>query len=408
MGNCLQIMSLSTVLLKPGEADRVVAGHPWVYSSSILRLSTPASDGDVVQVKDHRQRLIGVGFYNSRSKIAVRVLDPDRIEVNQAFFEQRIQAALNFRKRHQPGVSSYRVVNAEGDFLSGLIVDKYEDVLVVQTSSLGMERHKSEIVGALKKLLSPKAIVERNDIASRKFEGLEDSNEVLFGSLPEGGKTSAVLSGLKFEVDLKTGHKTGLYLDQQLNHAAVARYAKGADVLDTFTFLGGFALHAAKAGARHVIGVDQSADAIAAAKRHAEVNGLTGNCSFEVGNVFDWLTAATLSKEGAKPEPRFDLIILDPPSFTRNRASVPDALRGYKEIHLRALKLLKPGGILATFCCSHHVPGTLFLDTFMAAAFDAHKIVRQVAFYSQSPDHPIVPMIPETEYLKGFAFELVR
>lgn len=402
-------MSLPTVLLKPGEADRIVAGHPWVYASSILRMTAPANDGDPVQVKDHRQRLLGTGFYNSKSKIAVRVLSGDREDFGAAFFEQRIGAALQVRKRHQAEATSFRVVNAESDFLSGLIVDKYEDVLVVQTSSLGMDQRKKDIVTALKKLLSPKAIVERNDIASRKFEGLSDSSEILHGTLPFDGRVQVSLNGLKFEVDLKAGHKTGMYLDQQTNHAAVARFAKGADVLDTFTFLGGFALHAAKAGAKSVLGIDQSADAVAAARRHAELNGVSSTCRFEEGNVFDWLKAATQVKpEEPKAGPQFDLIVLDPPSFTRNRASVPDALRGYKEIHLRALKLLRPGGVLATFCCSHHVPGPLFLDTLLSAAFDARKVLRQIAQYSQAPDHPIIPMIPETEYLKGFAFELVR
>lgn len=400
-------MSLPVVLLKPGEADRIVAGHPWVYSSSILRLTAPASDGDVVQVKDHRQRFLGVGFFNSRSKIAVRILSDERVDIDRAFFERRIRAALAFRRRHQPGATSFRVINAESDFLSGLIVDKYEDVLVVQTSSLGMDRRKREIVAVLESLLSPKAIVERNDIASRKFEGLEDSNEVLSGKVPGGGVVPVLLNGLKFEANLTAGHKTGLYLDQQVNHAAVAGFAKGAEVLDAFTFLGGFGLHAAKAGAKHVHGLDQSADAITAARRHAEMNGVAAACTFEVANVFDWLKAATQAPEGGgRPEPRFDLIVLDPPSFTRNRASVPDALRGYKEIHLRALKLLRPGGILATFCCSHHVPGPVFRDTLLSAAFDARKVLRQVATYTQAPDHPVVPMIPETEYLKGFAFEL--
>lgn len=417
-------MSLPTVLLKPGEADRIVAGHPWVYSSSILRITAPPVDGGVVQVKDHRQRMLGTGFYNSKSKIAVRILSPDREEIDAAFFERRIRAALAVRRKYQPEATSFRVVNAESDFLSGLIVDKYEDVLVVQTSSLGMDQRKNEIVTALRKLLSPGAILERNDISSRKFEGLGDSNEVLFGRMPSNDRVQVVLNGLKFEVDLKAGHKTGLYLDQQVNHAAVARFAKGAEVLDTFTFLGGFALHAARAGAKRVVGIDQSADAIAAARRHADLNQLSNVCTFEEGNVFDWLKSATQPKpeapktdgaksDGSKPEApkptaQFDLIILDPPSFTRNRASVPDALRGYKEIHLRALKLLRPGGIVATFCCSHHVPAPLFMDTLLSAAFDARKVLRQVGMYTQAPDHPVIPMIPETEYLKGFAFELVR
>ena len=398
--------SLPTVILKPGEADRIVAGHPWIYHGEILRVTQPPADGGLVQVKDHRQRLIGTGFFNSKSKIVVRVLSPERVAVDEKFFEERIRAALAVRQKHLPGATSFRVVNAESDFLSGLIVDKYEDVLVLQISSLGMDQRKALIVAALQKIFSPRAILERSDMASRKFEGLAEANGILAGEL--SGSVSVNLNGLKFETDLVAGHKTGLYLDQQANYLAVSQFAKDAQVLDCFSFLGGFGLHAARAGAAHVHLLDQSADAIAASERNAAANGLAEKCSFEAINVFDWLKANTAVNPHERVIPRFDLIILDPPSFTRNRASVPDALRGYKEIHLRALKLLRPGGVLATFCCSHHVSAELFQDTLLSAAFDTRNILRRVATYAQSPDHPIIPMIPETEYLKGFAFEKVR
>lgn len=400
--------SLPTVLLKPGEADRIVAGHPWIYHSSILRLTVQAGDGELVQVKDHRQRLLGTGFYNSRSKINVRLLDHERVEVDEDFFEQRIRTALAVRQRHLPNATSFRIVNAESDFLSGLIVDKYEDVLSLQVSALGMEKRKDRIVAALQKIFSPRAIVERSDVASRKFEGLEEVNGVLTGEL--SGPVTVNLNGLKFEADLLAGHKTGLYLDQQVNYEAVSHFAKcgTGQVLDCFSFLGGFGLHAARAGGTHVHLLDQSADAVAASLRNAGANGLREKVSAEAVNVFDWLKANTVAKPHEKLVPKFDLIVLDPPSFTRNRAAVPDALRGYKEIHVRALKLLKPGGTLATFCCSHHVPAGLFQDTVLSAAYDTRKVLRRVATYAQSPDHPIIPMIPETEYLKGFAFELVR
>jgi 23S rRNA (cytosine1962-C5)-methyltransferase len=397
--------SLPTVLLKPGEADRLVAGHPWIYNSEVMRLTQPAADGELVQVKDHRQRLMGTGFFNSHSKINVRLLSPDRIEVNEKFFEERILAAMEVRRRYLPEATSFRVVNAESDFLSGLIVDKYEDVLVVQISALGMDKRKDQIVAALKKIFSPRAILERSDVASRKFEGLAESNAVLHGEVT--GPVTVNLNGLKFETDLIGGHKTGMYLDQQANYEAVSKFARGGLVLDCFSFLGGFGLHAARAGAAQVRLLDQSADAIDASKRNAASNGLT-QCEFEVINVFDWLKANTVVAPHEKVIPRFNLIILDPPSFTRNRASVPDALRGYKEIQLRALKLLRPGGVLATFCCSHHVNEELFLDSVLSAAYDTRHILRRVATYTQSPDHPIIPMIPETYYLKGFAFELVR
>src|ERR1017187_2269370 len=435
--------TLPTVLLKPGEADRIVAGHPWIYRGEILRVTrrgasdtpSPASagasplpaDGELVQVKDHRQRFLGVGFFNSKSKINVRVLSPERVEVNEKFFEERIRAALAVRQKHLPDATSFRVVNAESDFLSGLIVDKYEDVLVVQISSLGMDQRKAQIVTVLQQIFSPRAILERSDVATRKFEGLIEANGVLFGefgartAMSAGSPTekdadkavrapsiTVNLNGLKFETDLVAGHKTGMYLDQQVNYQAVSQFAGGAQVLDCFSFLGGFGLHAARAGAAHVHLLDQSADVIAAATRNAAANGLAEKCSFEVVNVFDWLKANTAVKPHERVIPRFDLIVLDPPSFTRNRASVPDALRGYKEIHLRALKLLKPGGTLATFCCSHHVDTVTFQDVILSAAYDTRHVLRRVATYAQSPDHPVIPMIPETEYLKGFAFEVVR
>jgi 23S rRNA (cytosine1962-C5)-methyltransferase len=396
----------STVLLRPGEADRIVAGHPWIYHGAVLRVTTEPKDGELVQVKDHRQRFLGVGFWNSKSKIRVRVLAPERVEVNQAFFEERIQEALVLRRKHLPHASSFRVVNAESDFLSGLIVDKYEDVLALQISSLGMDQRKGEIVAALQKIFSPRAIVERSDVGSRKFEGLDEARGILAGE--PSSEMIVKLNGLSFATDLHSGHKTGLYLDQQVNYARVAEFCAGATVLDCFTFLGGFALHAARAGAAHVHGVDQSADAIAAAQRNATTNGVAEKCSFDVANVFDWLKAQTATAPHEKIIPRYDVVVLDPPSFTRTRAAVEDALRGYKEIHLRALKLLKRGGTLATFCCSHHVDANLFQDAILSAAYDARKILRRVATYSQSPDHPIIPSIPETEYLKGFAFELVR
>ena len=425
---CLQTMNmLPTVLLKPGEADRVVAGHPWIYRGEILRLTHEVPDGAVVQVKDHRQRFLGVGFFNSRSRINVRMLSPERVEIDQAFFEQRIREALAVRRKHLRDATSFRVVNAESDFLSGLIVDKYEDALVVQISSLGMDQRKHLIVGALRTLCSPRAILERSDVGSRKFEGLAEANGLIAGEFTEPGAAMASsstgsedadkavrapivvnLNGLEFETDLLAGHKTGLYLDQQVNYQLVAGLAKDAQVLDCFSFLGGFGLHAARAGAAHVHFLDQSAEAIGTAERNAQRNRLAETCSFEAANVFDWLKAQTRTAPNEKLVPKFDLIVLDPPSFTRNRASVPDALRGYKEIHLRALKLLKLGGTLATFCCSHHVNAALFQDTLLSAAYDARRIVRRVAAYSQSPDHPIIPMIPETEYLKGFAFEVVR
>jgi 23S rRNA (cytosine1962-C5)-methyltransferase len=248
--------------------------------------------------------------------------------------------------------------------------------------------------------------VEKSEASFRKFEGLTESNGLLAGTLD--GPVAVDINGLKFDVDIMAGHKTGLYLDQQQNYQAVAALAKGCQVLDCFSFLGGFALHCARAGATRVHGLDQSPEAVAAAQRHAQRNGLAEICAFEAANVFDWMKAQTAVKPHEKVIPKFDLIILDPPSFTRTRAAIPDALRGYKEIHLRAIKLLRPGGVLATFCCSHHVDAVLFESVIMDAAYDARHILRRVASCSQSPDHPILPAVKETEYLKGFIYELAR
>ncbi len=290
--------TLPTVLLKPGEADRILAGHPWVYHSAVLRLTQPAADGDLVQVKDHRQRFLGVGFYNSKSRINVRVLAPERVVVDQAFFELRIRAAWAVRQKHLPRATSFRVVNAESDFLSGLIVDKYEDTLVVQISSLGMEQRKPLILAALQSIFSPRCIIERSDVASRKFEGLAEANGVLAGDL--SGPVPVNLNGLVFHTDLTAGHKTGLYLDQQCNYQKATEHATGGQVLDCFCFLGGFGLHAATAGAAHVHFLDQSAEAIAATTRNAATNQLLEKCSFEAVNVFDWLKAQTAVKPHEK------------------------------------------------------------------------------------------------------------
>ncbi len=243
-------------------------------------------------------------------------------------------------------------------------------------------------------------------MASRKFEGLDESTGLLAGEY--SGKATVQMHGIHYEFDLQTGHKTGLYLDQQVNYRRVEQILKerpGGRVLDCFCFLGGFTLHAARAGAAHVTGLDQSPAAIDAARKNADLNGLGSRCSFEVVNIFDWLKNASSAAGRPKVVPQFDAIILDPPSFTRNRSAIPDALRGYKEIHLRALKLIKPGGLLFSFCCSHHISGTLFQEVILEAARDTNRLLRRLEIFTQSPDHPVVISIPETEYLKGYVFE---
>ncbi len=286
-----------------------------------MRLTGPAADGALVQIKDHRQRFLGVGLYNSKSKIQVRTLAPERVELNRDFFVERIRAALDVRKRLLPRASSFRVVNAESDFLSGLIIDKYADVLVAQISSLGMDQRKGLIVEALQTIFSPRAIVERSEASFRKFEGLAEANGPLAGAVD--GPVKIELNGLHFDVDVAGGHKTGLYLDQQRNYQLVAELIARGQVLDCFSFLGGFALHCARAGAAHVHGLDQSEAAVAAAGRNAQANGLGERCAFEAANVFDWLKAQTAVKPHEKVIPKFDAIILDPPSFTRRGRRFP-------------------------------------------------------------------------------------
>lgn len=403
------------VVLESGEADRIVAGHPWVYAGAVRTVAAGAADGSPVAVFDHRHRFIGLGLYNSRSKISVRMLASRRTEIDTAFFVDRIGNALALRQRDMPGATSFRVVNAEGDFLSGLIVDKYEDVVVLQTSALGMDQRQDMIAAALRSLLQPRAILARNDIASRRLEGLLENRGVLWGELH--GETQVTLGRLHFTTDLLAGHKTGLYLDQQNNYLQVADLVArrpGARVLDCFCFVGGFGLHAARAGAAQVHLIDQSEDAVASAKRHAVLNGAADRCTFEAANVFDWFSRHGEERKGsnsggpAASDSKYDVIVLDPPSFTRNRASVHDALRGYKEIHIRALRMLKPGGLLVTFCCSHHVTAGTFLDVILSAAFDTRRVLRRVSVFTQAPDHPVIPSIPETEYLKGYALEIAR
>jgi 23S rRNA (cytosine1962-C5)-methyltransferase len=398
--------ALATVTLHARDARRVQAGHPWVFDGAIAGISGTAVDGAIVRVEDPAHRLLGVGPYNGSSRIRVRILAREPVEIDAAFFERRLRAAEALRQRWMPEATCYRVCNSESDFLSGLVVDRYEDVLVLQIASHGLDWRKGLIVDALQKIFSPRAIFERSDAASRRFEGLELASGLLAGAELDLRHHEIGLSGLRFEVDLEGGHKTGLYLDQQRNYQAVSRFARDARVLDCFSFLGGFGLHAARAGARQVTLLDQSADAVAASLRNAERNGLAARCDAQVANVFDWLKARSRADARASEAP-YDLIVLDPPSFTRSRAAVPDALRGYKEIHLRALRLLAPGGVLATFCCSHHVDSKAFQDVIQAAAADARVLLRRVESYGQSPDHPVLPAIPETEYLKGFAFERV-
>ena len=373
---------------------RIFHGHEWVYATEINKSFGDPQPGDVVTLKDFRDRPLGSAIYNPLSQIVARRFSRRRQDLDLDFFTRRIRQALEFRQRSGIDERLCRIVWSESDGIPGLIVDRYGDHLSVQTLTLAMDLRKEIIRDALVALFSPKSIVLRNDSPFRKAEGMEPGIEMLYGENP--GSFIVRANDLDFEIDLFDGQKTGLYLDQLQSHAEVAKLAKGKRVLDCFTNQGGFALACAKAGAAKVTAVDVSATACEAARHNAELNGL----EIEVleHNVFDFL-------KHAKPE--YDLIILDPPSFTRNKKTLMDAMRGYKEIHLRSFKLLDKGGILSTFCCSHHASRELFLENLADASVDAKKSLRLIAEHSQRNDHPVLITIPETGYLKGFTVEII-
>ena len=373
---------------------RIFHGHEWVYATEIKKSFGDPQPGDVVTLKDFRDRPLGSAIYNPQSQIVARRFSRRRQDLDLDFFTRRIRQSLEYRQRSGMDERLCRVVWSESDGIPGLIVDRYGDHLSVQTLTLAMDLRKEIIRDALVSLFSPKSIVLRNDSPFRKAEGMEPGIGMLYGENP--GSFQVRANELDFEIDLCDGQKTGLYLDQLQSHAEVAKLAKGKRVLDCFTNQGGFALACAKAGAAHVTAVDVSAGACDAARYNARLNGL----EIEVleHNVFDFL-------KHAKPE--YDLIILDPPSFTRNKKTLMDAMRGYKEIHLRSLKLLDKGGILSSFCCSHHASRELFLENLADASVDAKKSLRLLGEHSQRADHPVLITLPETGYLKGITVEVI-
>ncbi len=378
-----------TVVVRSRGAERLANGHPWVYRSDIH--SAQAGAGDVVRVVDQRRRFLGRAFYSDRSQIAVRLLTREDVPVDRAFFTERIRAAAAFRERVVSDTGACRLVFGEGDLLPSVIVDRYGDCLVLQTLSQGSERRKAELVEILNELFSPRAILERNDPKSRLNEGLPQSVTVLSGEIP--AEIVASMNGVLFRFDLFLGQKTGGFLDQRENYRAAARYARG-EVLDCFTYNGGFALTVA-GHCDLVEAVDMSAAALDAARHNQQLNGIT-NVAFRVGNVFDIL------KQYDEAGRRFDMVILDPPAFAKNKASVPAASRGYKEINLRSLKLLRPGGVLVTCSCSHHMPEHLFAELLLEASIDVGATTVVLERRTQAGDHPILLSVPETYYLKSF------
>ena len=374
---------------------RIFHGHEWVYATEIKKSFGNPQPGDVITLKDFRDRPLGSAIYNPASQIVARRLSRRRQDLDLDFFTRRIRQAIKLRAETE-GLDETlcRLVWSESDGIPGLIVDRYGDHLSVQTLTLAMDMRKDLIRDALIELLAPKSIVLRNDSPSRKAEGMEPGIELLHGENP--GAFTVVANGLTYEIDLIDGQKTGLYLDQLQAHMEVAKMSKGLRVLDCFTNQGGFALACAKAGAAKVTAVDISASACAAARKNAEFNQL----DIEVieANVFDFLKSA---------QPKYDLIILDPPSFTKNKKTLMDAMRGYKEIHLRSLKLLEKGGLLSTFCCSHHASRELFLENLADASVDAKQALRLLAEHHQRADHPVLITLPETSYLKGFTCQVI-
>jgi 23S rRNA (cytosine1962-C5)-methyltransferase len=386
---------MSFIVLKPGKERRLIAGHCWIYAGEIAAIHEKAQDGDAVEIFDHRKRSLGIGLLNRKSQIAVRRFTTQKEELDKDFFRRRLQAAVAYR---QPA-EAQRLVFSEGDRLSGLILDKFGDVLVLQALTLGIDQRKPMLIELARELFQPKAIIERSDVPTRKLEGLEEWKGVLFGETD--GRVTISVDGVKFALNLLEDQKTGFFLDQAANYQEMFRYCSGKRVLDSFSYHGGFALFAAKAGASSVEAVEISDAAVARGRENAELNGLLGKVEFNCANAFD-----TLKKYDAEKR-QFDVIVLDPPTFTRTKQNVDDALRGYKEINLRALKMLPPGGLLATFTCSHHISAELLCAVVVDAAADARKMVRLVKSLAQSPDHPILPAVPETEYLKGFLLQVL-
>jgi 23S rRNA (cytosine1962-C5)-methyltransferase len=384
------------VIITRRGTERVRGGHLWVYRSDVREAQGAVEGGAVVSVQDERGRYVGRALWSDRSEIALRVLTQRDETIDREWWRARLLAAAARRAGLVEGADAYRLVYSEGDLLPSLIVDKYADVLVVQTLSQGTERMKATLAELLVEEFAPRAIVERNDVRVRSLEGLEARAGLLYGDVPESFEV--VQHGRRFLVAPLGGQKTGAFLDQRENHLAARAYA-GGRALDCFTFNGGFALSIAPA-CDSVVGLDVSAEVVAASRRNAELNGAS-NVKFREANVFDALREMEAAGE------RFETIVLDPPAFAKNRQSVRAAARGYKEINLRALKLLERGGHLITCTCSYHMSEQMFLDTISEAAADARRRVQLVERRTQSRDHPVLVGVPETLYLKCIVARVV-
>ena len=396
-------MSLAIAVLKKGEGRTLKAGGPWIYDNEIASVMGSFADGDFVIVHDFDGYPLGRGFINTRSKIRIRMMtrNADQ-EVDREFLRKRVQEAWEYRKK-TVDTSSCRVIFGEADFLPGIVVDKFSDVLVVESLALGIDRMKEEIIELLKECIEAdgiqiRGVYERSDAKVRLQEGMERVKGFL--GEPFDTKVEIVENGVKYIVDVQDGQKTGFFLDQKYNRLAIQRLCKDAKVLDCFTHTGSFALNAGIAGAGSVIGVDASQLAVDQATENARLNGLEDRVKFICRDVFELLPE--LEKQGEK----FDVVILDPPAFTKSRNSIKNAVKGYREINLRAMKLVKDGGFLATCSCSHFMSYELFTQTIGKAARNVHKRLRQVEYRTQAPDHPILWAADESYYLKFYIFQV--
>jgi 23S rRNA (cytosine1962-C5)-methyltransferase len=375
--------------LRANARARALHGHPWVFGNEVESLLPAAHDGEVVECRDRTNRLIGTGIYNSKSQIVWRRLSRDRVTLDAAYFRSAIERALGRRAPE----NVRRIVWSESDDLPGVVVDQYGDVLVVQIQTLAMEKRAAVLGDVLDTVLKPAEIIFRNDGPIRRLEGLPLEVHSRSGRVWEPRWLR--IEGFDYWLDLQGGQKTGFYLDQRRQHPTVAKYCRGARVLDAFCNQGAFALHAARAGASEVLGIDSAEDAIEAARKNAAHNGVAAE--FMVANVFDWFNAPDRNIE-----PLWDVVILDPPPFAKSRSALEGALRGYKEINLRAVKRLVGGGILATYTCSHHMQDAELRQVLAEVSTDARRKLRILEWSHQPPDHPVMVTMPESEYLRGY------
>lgn len=383
----------ASLKLKPNATSRVLTGHPWVFANECEALLPAEHDGEVVECRDRTGRFLGTGIYNSKSQIVWRRLSRDRVTLDEAYLRAALEKALARRA----GMGDFkRLVWSESDDLPGVVADQFGDTLVVQIQTLAMEKRSVAISDLLANLTGAQEIIFRNDANIRKLEGLAAGVHTRTGSAWEPRWVK--IDGLDYWLDLQGGQKTGFYLDQRQQHAVVAKYAAGRRVLDAFCNQGSFALHCAKAGAASVLGLDSAFDAVGQAKKNADRNGL--KAEFTGANVFDWFTA---QREAA---PAWDLIILDPPPFAKSKSALEGALRGYKELNLRAMKSLSPGGVLATYTCSHHMQDAQLREVLAEAAADAKKRVHVLDYCHQPADHPVLVTMPESEYLRGYVLRV--